>query len=211
MEFNALDWIEGFGWLASLLTIATYSMNSMIPLRVFAIASSVCFVVYAFILQLWPLLLMELILLPINCFRFWQIITLRGRLSRSSEESTSDFSIIKTYGQKRTIDANTCIFRRGDPVDSLFFVANGRVLIEEVGVEIRPGDIFGEIAFFTDAATRTATARTLEQAEVYEIDRKRFMRLQFEDPSFGMSVMRTITRRLAANGPFDIGSPASVP
>ncbi|MFN3144654.1 MAG: Crp/Fnr family transcriptional regulator [Paracoccaceae bacterium] len=68
-----------------------------------------------------------------------------------------------------------------------------------------PGDIFGEIAFFTDAATRTASARTVDEAEVYEIDRKRFMRLQFEDPSFGMSVMRTVTRRLAANGPFDIG------
>lgn len=27
-----------------------------------------------------------------------------------------------------------------------------------------------------------------------------------EDPSFGMSVMRTVARRLAANGPFDIGA-----
>ena len=205
MTLDGLYWIEAIGWLASLLTIATYSMNSMIPLRILAIGSSVCFVIYAFILQLWPLLLMELILLPINCFRFWQILTLRGRLQRAADENTSDFSVIRTYGQKRTIPAGTRIFERGDPVDSLFFVASGRVLIEEVGAEILPGDIFGEIAFFTDAATRTATARTVEQAEVYEIDRKRFMRLQFEDPSFGMSVMRTVTRRLAANGPFDIG------
>ena len=207
MTLDGLYWIEAIGWLASLLTIATYSMNSMIPLRILAIGSSVCFVIYAFILQLWPLLLMELILLPINCFRFWQILTLRGRLQRAADENKNDFSVIRTYGQKRTIPAGSRIFERGDPVDSLFFVASGRVLIEEVGAEILPGDIFGEIAFFTDAATRTATARTVEQAEVYEIDRKRFMRLQFEDPSFGMSVMRTVTRRLAANGPFDIGAP----
>lgn len=205
MTLDGLHWIEAIGWLASLLTIATYSMNSMIPLRILAIGSSVCFVIYAFILQLWPLLLMELILLPINCFRFWQILTLRGRLQRAADANKNDFSVIRTYGQKRTIPADTRIFERGDPVDSLFFVASGRVLIEEVGAEILPGDIFGEIAFFTDAATRTASARTVDEAEVYEIDRKRFMRLQFEDPSFGMSVMRTVTRRLAANGPFDIG------
>ena len=36
----------------------------------------------------------------------------------------------------------------------------------------------------------------LKQVEVYVIDEKRFMRLQFEDPSFGLAIMRTITRRL---------------
>ena len=44
--------------------------------------------------------------------------------------------------------------------------------------------------------------------EVYEIDEKRFMRLQFEDPSFGLSIMRTVTRRLAANGQLELGAGA---
>ena len=194
-----LNWIEAVGWLASLLTVATYSMNSMIPLRILAIASSVCFVLYALVLQLWPLLLMELILLPINLYRFWQILTLRGRLGRATGGSPDDFSVIERYGRKRQIPAGTCIFQRGDPVDSLFYIATGRVLIEEFEAEMRPGDIFGEIAFFTDAATRTGTARCIDDVEVYELDQKRFMRLQFEDPSFGLAVMRTVTRRLAAN------------
>ena len=37
------------------------------------------------------------------------------------------------------------------------------------------------------------------ETEIYGIDQKQFMRLQFEDPSFGLAIMRTITRRLIEN------------
>ena len=95
-------------------------------------------------------------------------------------------------------------------MDRLYFLGSGRVLIEEFDVEISAGDIFGEIAFFTDEAAITATARCIEDAQVYELDEKRFMRLQFEDPSFGMSVMRTITRRLIANASRGLPAPQGI-
>lgn len=198
-QLTAFNWVAAIGWLGSILTIATYAMNTMMPLRILAIASSISYLIYAYLLQLWPLLGMELALLPINCYRLWQIVTLRDLVAQAKDGTATDFSVIKAYGKKRRITAGSLIFKRGDPVDQLYFIGSGRVLIEEVGIEVSSGDIFGEIAFFTDAATRTATARCLEDAEVYEIDQKRFMRLQFEDPSFGLSVMRTVTRRLSDN------------
>ncbi|MFK7743930.1 MAG: Crp/Fnr family transcriptional regulator [Roseobacter sp.] len=198
-EITTFEWIEAVGWLASALTVATYAMNTMVPLRILAIASSICFAVYAAVLQLWPLLVMELLLLPINIYRFWQIISLRGKLNRSSTQQGADFELIKTYGKSRQLVAGTVVFSRGDPVDRLYYLHSGKILIEEYDVEISSGDIFGEIAFFTDAALRTATARCSDDAQVYELDEKRFMRLQFQDPSFGMAVMRTITKRLIAN------------
>ncbi|MGA9410921.1 MAG: cyclic nucleotide-binding domain-containing protein [Roseobacter sp.] len=198
-EFTTFEWIEAVGWLASALTVATYTMNTMMPLRILAIASSVCFAFYAAVLQLWPLLAMELLLLPINVYRFWQILSLRGKLNASAKNAEQDFSVIKAYGKQRRIPAGTVVFANGDAVDRLYFLARGRVLIEEIGIELSAGEIFGEMAFFTDEAVRTATARCVEDATVFEIDEKRFMRLQFEDPSFGMSVMRTITRRLIEN------------
>jgi len=97
------------------------------------------------------------------------------------------------------IKAGAIVFSRGDAVDQLYYLAKGRVRIEDLGIDLASGDVFGEIAFFTDAATRTATARCLEDAEVYGINEKQFMRLQFEDPSFGLAIMRTITHRLIAN------------
>ena len=197
-QLTAFNWVAAIGWLGSILTIATYAMNTMMPLRILAIASSISYLIYAYLLQLWPLLGMELALLPINCYRLWQIVTLRDLVAQAKDGTATDFSVIKAYGKKRRITAGSLIFKRGDPVDQLYFIGSGRVLIEEVGIEVSSGDIFGEIAFFTDAATRTATARCVEEAEVYEIDKKRFMRLQFEDPGFGLSVLRTVTRRIAA-------------
>jgi signal-transduction protein with cAMP-binding, CBS, and nucleotidyltransferase domain len=40
---------------------------------------------------------------------------------------------------------------------------------------------------------------TVEDSVVYDINRKRFTRLQYEDPDFAMAVMSTITKRLVAN------------
>ena len=190
------DWIEAIGWLASLLTVATYSVSTMLPLRLLAIASALCFAVYAFLLQLWPLLVMDLILLPINLFRFWQVKSLHGKVALASKSHHPDFSVIKTYGNLMRMEAGSVVFEKGDTVDRLYYISEGWVRIEEFGIELAPGDIFGEIAFFTDAAARTATARCSEKSVIYSIDEKQFMRLQFEDPSFGLAIMRTVTRRL---------------
>lgn len=198
MEANV--WIETIGWLASLLTVATYAMNTMIPLRVLAVGSSLLFIAYAFLLQLWPLMAMEAVLLPINCFRLWQIAALRSRLSTISEDGEPDFSIVRRYGKKQQFNAGALVFKRGDAVDKFYFLAEGRVMIEEYDTYLSAGEIFGEIAFFTVDSTRTASARCVEDALVYELDKKRFMRLQFEDPSFGLAVMQSVTSRLIKNG-----------
>ncbi|WP_299776674.1 hypothetical protein [uncultured Roseobacter sp.] len=44
-QMTTLTWIEAVGWLASILTDATDAMNTMMPLRILAIASSLCFIV----------------------------------------------------------------------------------------------------------------------------------------------------------------------
>jgi len=198
-QIIAFDLIEAIGWVAAIFTIATYSVRTMMTLRIVAILSSLFFTIYAALLQLWPLLGMELILLPINIYRLSQIVSLRNRLSRAIERDMVDFSVIKAYGKARRVEEGSVIFQRGDPVDRLYYIGAGKVMIEDVGVVVTAGDIFGEIAFFTDSGTRTATARCIEDAQIYEVDEKRFMRLQFEDPSFGLSVMRTVTRRLLRN------------
>jgi hypothetical protein len=191
--------IEAIGWIASGLTVGAYAMNTMLPLRVLAVLSSVFFLIYGLLLSVWPLVAMELVLLPINVYRLWQLLSLRKKVERGLAGSPN-FGIVRRYGKRRIIPADTVLFRKGDEVDQLYLLARGRVAIEEMGVEIKEGEIFGEIAFFTDAATRTATARTLEEVELYELDEKQFQRLQFEDPSFGLAVMRTVTRRLLETG-----------
>lgn len=157
--------------------------------------------IYGLILHVWPLAGMEALLLPINSYRLWQLISLRNRLGRPGDREPADYSVIKRYGKRRVVPAGTLIFERGDTVDQLYLIGSGKVSIEELNIDIAPGDIFGEIAFFTDAAIRTASARATEDTELFELDEKHFIRLQFEDPSFDLSVMRSVTRRMAERGP----------
>ena len=175
-------------------------MNTMLPLRILAIGSSVFFLIYGLLLQLWPLVGMEATLLPINVYRLWQLLSLRRRVNAALTGGPPDFSIVKRYGRRRALAAGERVFARGEAADRIYLVDAGRVRIEDVGVEVAAGEVFGEIAFFTADATRTATATSAGETVVYELDKTRFMRLQFEDPGFGLAIMQLVTERLIANG-----------
>lgn len=90
-QMTTLNWIEAIGWLAAILTVATDAMNTMMSLPILAIASSLCLVVYAGSLQLWPLLAVELLLLPINLYRFGQRMSLRSKLSGATDKALANF------------------------------------------------------------------------------------------------------------------------
>lgn len=72
-------WIEMIGYFGTVATVATYSMKNIVPLRIAGIASSFCFIAYATILGIWPMLLTELIILPINCYRLVETLRAEGR------------------------------------------------------------------------------------------------------------------------------------
>jgi hypothetical protein len=63
---------DGYGYVASALVLATFSMRSMRALRVTAIASNVAFILYATLAHLQPILILHGLLLPLNCARLLQ-------------------------------------------------------------------------------------------------------------------------------------------
>lgn len=200
MEFITTNhMIEAVGWLAVLFKLATFSMNSMIWLRVLVILSSVCFVIYSALFQIWPLLAIEIILLSMNAYRLYELIALRRLVTHMTDDSEADFSAAMACGKKREIQAGDVLFEKGDPVDSLYYIAEGLVEIEGQDVTVPAGNIFGEMAFFNSSAQRMATVHCVEDTVVYELNEKRFTRLQYEDPKFAMAVMRLVTKRLVAN------------
>ncbi|MET3577941.1 putative membrane protein YfhO [Mesorhizobium robiniae] len=62
-------WIEAIGFSGSLFTILTYSMKEMLWLRLTAVLSCLSFATYGVMIESWPLILMEMTLLPINLWR----------------------------------------------------------------------------------------------------------------------------------------------
>ncbi len=66
-------WIEATGFMGSLFTVLTYSMKTMAWLRVTALLSCASFAAYGIMIGSWPLILMELVLLPINLLRLIEL------------------------------------------------------------------------------------------------------------------------------------------
>ena len=61
------------GWAASAAVLATFCVNTMMPLRVLAIISNVLFCAYGAVAHIFPVLILHAILLPVNVVRLVQI------------------------------------------------------------------------------------------------------------------------------------------
>jgi hypothetical protein len=72
-------WIEAIGFVGSGFAILTYWMRDMVSLRIAAVLSCVFFIAYSAMIGSYPLILMELILLPINIYRMLELLRPRRK------------------------------------------------------------------------------------------------------------------------------------
>ena len=190
-----IDIVELVGWVAAAFTLAAYSMKTMLPLRVASVFANLCFMSYGFLTEATPVLILHLLLLPFNLYRLAEIFRTKRKL-RAARGGTADFAWLRDLTRPTRYGAGDIVFRKGDAPDRLFYLDAGEVLLEEIGVTLKPGDIFGEIAFFTEAKERTLSARCATDCEIVAIDEAKFMSLFYQNPSFGFAVVQLISKRL---------------
>ncbi len=99
-------------------------------------------------------------------------------------------------GRPHRLARGTLLFRRGDPADWLYFLAEGRLALEELAVTLEPGALIGEIAIFSPSGVRTESVRAVDDAVVYVLRRDEVLWLYRRDPAFGIYLVRLITTRL---------------
>jgi hypothetical protein len=75
---------DAFGYLGALLVIATYSMRTMVPLRMAGLASNVAMIAYGFFLPAYPVLFLHLILLPLNAWRLREMLDLIREVTKAA-------------------------------------------------------------------------------------------------------------------------------
>jgi hypothetical protein len=75
------------GYVASALVLAAFGMKDMINLRVVAICSNIAFIAYGIALNLLPVLILHVILLPLNSWR------LMGTLKQRSATAVGQPSV----------------------------------------------------------------------------------------------------------------------
>ncbi|MEP7132552.1 MAG: cyclic nucleotide-binding domain-containing protein, partial [Acidobacteriota bacterium] len=119
--------------------------------------------------------------------------------------SESDRYLFGAFAEERRYPAGALLFREGDPGETLYAVARGRVRIsrhiaggEEALAILGPGEIFGEMAVLDSASSgRSADARAHEETVLLELRRDRFEGLEKSDPE-GCADLSALLCRLAA-------------
>jgi CRP-like cAMP-binding protein len=81
----------------------------------------------------------------------------------------------------------------------MFYTISGTFLVTEIGVELPPGRIMGELGFIDPKNRRTQTVESLENGEVLTITYDRLLELYFQNPEFGYYFLRLTTERLMQN------------
>ncbi|MEM9140243.1 MAG: hypothetical protein AAGB15_10485 [Pseudomonadota bacterium] len=83
---------DGIGLIAAMLVLATFSMKTMIWLRLTAVASNLAFIWYGLEIGLVPIWALHAVLLPINLWKIGKLLAEQpmpgfGRFSGSSQQT----------------------------------------------------------------------------------------------------------------------------
>ena len=193
-----IGWVDGVGYLASLLVFCTFYMKTMIPLRSVAIASNVVFMTFGFAGRVYPVLALHAVLLPLNCLRLRQMQILIRKVREASRGDLSMEWLIPLMTHHR-YESGHVLFRKDDPATSMYMVLEGSVRLVEIDVALGPGTLFGEIGVFAPDNRRTGTAVCASDVEIGAMTDQKVLQLYHQNPTFGFYLFRLVLERLLEN------------
>jgi len=183
------------GMLGVAFTLASFSVRGMLPLRTLALAGSVCFIAYGLIEWQLPSILLNLVLIPLNATRLWEINRLSREIARATRESPVSQWLLP-HMRRRAFSAGEVLFRRGDTADRILYLARGELQLEEIGEPVRAGAVIGEIGLFSPDRKRTQTVSCATDGELYEMTEEMIFRLYYQNPKLGFYFIRVVATRL---------------
>jgi CRP/FNR family transcriptional regulator, cyclic AMP receptor protein len=187
------------GYVAAALVLATFWMKVPVRLRQVGIASNVAFIVYGIAGHLVPIAVLHAILLPINLFRLAELKKIARRIQHALETDLS-MDWLRPMMRSRSLQPGDFLFRKGDEQTDIYYVAAGTLRLEEIGLTVGPGQLLGEMAVFSPSMKRTLSARCETPVDVLSMPSSDFLRLYYENPDFGVYLVRLITKRLLQDG-----------
>lgn len=190
--------IEVLGYAASVAVLSSFCMSTMIPLRAFALASNVLFILYGYFGGLYPVLILHAMLLPVNAYRLVQFHRLVQDM-RNITASELPIRSLLPYMNKVHLAAGDTLVRKGDRADRLYHLVDGELEIPELGKILKPGAMVGEIGVFAPQQRRTATILCRTDCTLYELAEGKAKELYFQDRSFGFAVLQLIIGRMLEN------------
>lgn len=201
-----MHWMEIFGYLGALLTLTTFSMKTMLHLRMVGIVANVAFILYGLLGSVYPVLLLHLTLLPLNV---WRLRQLRRLVRDIADASSGVFSVdwLRPFTKHKTVRAGELLFRQGDVAGEVLFVLGGRFRAVEADVALQRGEVFGELGLISKDHRRTQTVVCEQDGTLLHITYDEVRQLYFQNPKFGFFFLRLAAERLTRDAKPAAGAP----
>jgi CRP/FNR family transcriptional regulator, cyclic AMP receptor protein len=200
MEFlKHTEWPMWFGYAAVASSVITCAMKTMIPLRVVSMTCNALFIIYGFFSGIYPTLILNLILLPLNTVRLHQMRKLIQDVEAAASYGETSIDWLKPFMSRRGFREGEIVFHKGDKADAMYYSVSGRYRLREMGIEIPTGQVFGDLGLLAPDNERTQTIVCIEDGEVLTATYEQVKELYFQNPQFGFYFLKLTSERLFEN------------
>jgi hypothetical protein len=185
-------------WLQTLAALVSTFSKTMIRLRFASVLANICGVFVGAASANPASFIRHLVILPVDLIRLREM---RRLVKSVKKASSTDLNVewLKPFMHPLQRRRGQMLFRKGDEAAEAFILADGEIELTELGRVLTPGELFGEMALFTENGARTASARCLTDVRLLAITYEQFEQLYFQNPKFGLYLVRLIVNRFQAN------------
>jgi len=183
---------------ASVFVVATISMRTMIPLRVFAILTNIVLISTAIPSHNYLVVLVQTVVLVLNSYRLHQMLQLVRDVKKSVN---SDLSMdwLKPFMTERPCTAGEVVFYKDEKAEDMLYIVSGRFKLVESGIEFPVGAIVGELGMLSPSNMRTQTLECVEAGLILSVSYSKVEELYVQNPAFGFYFLRLSSARLFQN------------
>src|SRR5215510_8574172 len=193
------EWPIWFGYAAVISSIITCAMKTMIPLRIVSMTCNTLFIIYGFFGGIYPTLVLNLVLLPLNTVRLQQMRKLIQDVEAAASYGETSIDWLKPFMSRRSFRKGDIVFHKGEVADAMYYSVSGRYRLHEIGIDIPTGQVFGDLGLLAPGNLRTQTIECIEDGEVLTASYQQVKELYFQNPQFGFYFLRLTTERLFEN------------
>ncbi|NVN87740.1 MAG: cyclic nucleotide-binding domain-containing protein [Rhodopseudomonas sp.] len=183
---------------ATVFVVATSTMRTMIPLRVFGILTNVVLIATSIPTHNYPTMVLHAVLLPLNAYRLHEMLQLVRDVKKSVNGDLS-MEWLKPFMTERICEAGEALFYKDEKAESMFYIVSGRFRLVESGIELPVGAIVGELGMLSPSNTRTQTLECIESGTVLGVSYSKVEELYVQNPEFGFYFLRLASARLFQN------------
>src|ERR1700737_4641983 len=149
-----------FALVGAVFFVATLLTQTMVPLRVANMIGCAFFAAFGALTGAVTTFLLYLLMVPINAYRLRQMLVLVKK-ARSATQGDASMEWLKPFMTERKYRKGDILFKKDDAADEMLLTVTGKFLVKEIGVELPPGRLMGELGFLTPDNRRTVTTECI--------------------------------------------------